>query len=193
MKIKCIENKVSAVPKSFLTDYPVSYERFSVVIGKEYTVYALGEIEGNVWYCICDESYFLYPMWNPYPLFEISDNRLSRYWVFSFDEDNKKKAPFLSFPEWAKDSHYFYTQLVEGNNRDQNAVIFKSYKLLMDIEFPDSKISEKAQPADNEWLICPFCINAWQCSNNQDGMVICPKCNKIMHNPRYQASSRILN
>ena len=56
----------------------------------------------------------------------------------------------------------------------------------MDLEFPDSSIIEIAQIIDDEWLMCSFCIDAWQCKNEIDALVKCPKCNKVLNNPRYQ-------
>jgi hypothetical protein len=55
----------------------------------------------------------------------------------------------------------------------------------MDLEFPDPSISDKTQALDDEWLMCPFCIDAWQ-SDSKDGMVICPTCHRKLHNPRYE-------
>lgn len=185
MIIKCIDNNTSALAHDKFEERLISPDKFPLIKEKTYTVYALAQIEGNIWYSICDESYFLYPMWRPFPLFEIIDNRLSRYWVFAFQEWENKKQLFLSFPEWANDAD-FYGELVEGNSCDKNAVIFRKYKDLMDLEFPDNSITEIAQVGDKEWLICPICIDAWNCSNDQDGMVKCPKCGKVLQNPRYQ-------
>ncbi len=185
MKIKCITNKTSNLPQEILQNYKISYKEFSVKEGIEYTVYALGMNYGYIWYCICDNNHFFYPEWNPSPLFEIVDNRLSRYWVLGLGEDNSKKVPLLSFPEWTNDE-YFYGELVDGNSNDPNAIIFKKYKELMDLEFSDSSITETAQIGDEEWLICPKCLDAWQSKNNQDALVKCPKCQQVLNNPRYK-------
>jgi hypothetical protein len=185
MKIKCITNKVKSLPQEIVENYKISYDNFFLKEGKEYVVYALRVYLGHIWYCICDEGCDFYPIWNPSMLFELTDSRLSRYWVFSFDEENNRKVPYLSFPEWANDP-YFYTELVDGNATNTHAVIFKKYKNLMDLEFPDSSIDEAAQIGDDEWLICPTCMDAWQCSNSEDALVRCPKCQKILNNPRYK-------
>lgn len=185
MKIKCITNKVSSIPNGILKNYSIDVENFSIKEGKEYVVYAIWIYLGYIWYCICDEDKTFYPIWNPSMLFEVSDNRLSRYWIFTIDKDDDKKAPFLSFPEWASDMN-FYEDLVDGNSDDKSAIIFKKYKELMDLEFPDSSISETAQIGDEEWLICPKCIDAWQSKSNRDALVKCPKCKTIFNNPRYK-------
>ena len=184
MKIKCITNKVIDVPKDLLSNYSISYDNFNVIEGKEYLVYACAVYINYIWYCICNESYFFYPNWNPSMLFEVTDARLSHYWIFGLKEDNKRKTPFLSFPEWVNNP-YFYAELIDGDKSDPNAIIFSKYKELMDLEFPDLNIAEIAQIGDEKWLICPFCIDAWQ-SLSKDGMVICPKCKHMLHNPRYE-------
>ena len=136
MKIKCISSKNSSCN-----------EKFYIKEGKEYTTYALSVFDGTMWYCICDEVYNFYPKWYSSIFFKIIDNRLSRFWISGYREENNRILPFLSFPEWAKDP-YFYGELIEDNSNDPNAIIFKKYKELMDLEFPDPSISEKAQVGD---------------------------------------------
>ncbi|MGE5196217.1 MAG: hypothetical protein ACM3JI_02680 [Anaerolineae bacterium] len=50
---------------------------------------------------------------------------------------------------------------------------------------PDLSVSQRATLLNNDWLLCPNCIDAWETASN-DAMVICPKCNNAFHNPRYQ-------
>ena len=184
MKIKCISNKMS----SHLNDSKkasFSVEKLDIEEGKEYTIYALSVFEGSTWYCICDEFYSFYPEWYSSFLFEVTDNRLSRFWNVGFHEENNKILPFLGFSEWAKNP-YLYGELFDGNSNHPQAIVFRKYKELMDLEFPDSSISDIAQIGDEEWLICPQCIDAWQSSNSIDALVKCPKCKTIYNNPRYK-------
>lgn len=186
MKIKCTTTKVASLPDKISKNYQISYDAFFLKEGKEYIVYALRIYLGYIWYCISDEIDMFYPCWNPSTLFEISDNRLSRYWIFSTEnEEDQKKSPFFSFPEWANDP-YFYGELIEGNSGDANAVIFRKYKELMDLEFPDASISEIAQIGDDEWLICPSCIDGWKTREDRDALVRCPVCRTVYNNPRYK-------
>jgi hypothetical protein len=185
MKVKCITNQKRFLPPDLLSNYSIDAENFSIKPEKEYIVYALWIYVGYIWYCISDEDKTFYPMWNPSTLFEITDNRLSRFWVFGIDEDNNRKVPFLSFPEWVNDS-CFYEDLVDGNSNDPKAIIFSKYKEFMDLEFSDSSISDTAQIGDEEWLICPQCMDAWQSTNDKDALVKCPKCQTILNNPRYK-------
>jgi hypothetical protein len=180
MKVKCISNKIPVSLNDTKND-SISNREFDVKEGREYVVYALNVFKKYTWYCICEESDF-YPMWNPCVLFDIIDTRLSRFWIVGCDEDN---MPFLSFPEWVNDA-YFYGELIENNSDDINAVVFRKYKKLMDLEFPDLSISTTAEIADKDWLICPKCIDAWESSNDQDALVKCPICRTIFNNPRYK-------
>jgi hypothetical protein len=189
MKIKCITNKVSAIPNEILKNYIIQTETFSVNPGKEYIVYAVRIYLGYIWYYICDEDETFYPIWNPGMLFEVTDSRLSRYWIFGLrqadQDENVKKVPFLSFPEWVNDVN-FYSDLIDGYSDDPNAIIFRKYKEEMYLEYPDPSISAIAQIGDENWLICPQCIDAWQSNNNKDALVKCPKCHTVYNNPRYK-------
>jgi hypothetical protein len=184
MKIKCVSNSRNSLPNELLKKYSMGLDHFSVFPGNEYIVYSVGALYGFVWYCICDESYIFYPMWNPEMLFEIIDKRLSRYWVFSLDDGKDKKIPFLRFPEWANNP-YFYEELIDGDSSDANAIIFSKYKELMDLEFPNPLISDTAEIGDRDWLICPKCIDAWKSESNLDALVRCPICTTVLNNPRY--------
>ena len=88
--------------------------------------YALSYFYGHTWYCISDEDYNYYPRWNPSVFFEITDAHLSRYWIFSFQSDDKtQKEPFIGFPEWANDE-YYYSRLIDGDHSERE--IFQEYK-----------------------------------------------------------------
>jgi len=183
MKIRCLTNSLKALSLNKSSNYTLPDAQIFLTIGKEYIAYALSQFYDEIWYCVCDESYTYYPVWYPKTLFEISDNRLSEYWVFSFKEDLKKERFFFGFPEWA-DQLDFYDKLTDGEKKEVE--IFKGYKELMDLEFPDSSISETAQIGDDQWLICPKCTDAWQNSDNRDALVRCSKCSTIFNNPRYK-------
>jgi len=184
MKISCTVNNTSELETKKTDTFGINKkEQYYLTKGEEYTVYAVGEISGNTWYSILDGGSNA-PLWNPSILFEITDNRLSRHWVFSLEENEGFKTTFLSFPEWANDP-YYYGNLIEGESDDPTALVFRRYKDLMDLEFPDKNIEEIAQVGNESWLICPCCLDAWECNNTLDGMVKCPKCTRIIHNPRY--------
>jgi len=183
MKIKCNKNQTKDLPEEIRNRQ--SYDVLPLIIGKEYIVYALSEFFNDVWFCICDENHInSFPMWRPSMFFEVTDSRLSRYWVFSFQEDsNNKKRPFFSYSEWANNDFY-YDSLTE--DEDIEVEIFETYKKLMDLEFPDNSIKEIAQIGDEKWLICTSCLDAWESSDSRDALVICPYCQIIQNNPRYK-------
>ncbi len=190
MRVECKYNIGKQIPENFV-GYVSLDKKIPLIIGKQYVVYALSEFYKNIWYCIYDEYCTSYPMWTPSQFFELTDNHLSRHWVFSLKKDSSTTDVaqedlrlFFGFPEWATELG-FYDRLTDGEEKE--VALFKTYKELMDLEFPDSAISDRAQIGDSEWLICPDCLDAWNSPGDKDGMAICPKCKKMMHNPRYTA------
>ena len=182
MKVKCITNKTVDVPKEIIVHYELPSFEKKLIIDKEYVVYVIGEIYQHIWYCICDEQYRYFPWWIPQWYFEISDPRLSRYWIASFVKDKPKNRLFLGFPEWVNQED-FYDNLVDGEYQEKQ--IFKAYKERMDLEFPDASIVDFPQVLDSEWLMCPICIDAWQSIDSKDALIKCPKCQKLYNNPRF--------
>lgn len=55
----------------------------------------------------------------------------------------------------------------------------------------DSNISESAIEGDSNWLICPKCNDAWE-SDSLKAMVICPKCDRPLHNPHMHENEKKL-
>ena len=78
MKVKCISGE-----NSFLNEKRESTYEF-LEIGAIYTVYGMIINHGVLCYYICDRARDLFPIARPMHFFEIIDNRLSRFWVFSF-------------------------------------------------------------------------------------------------------------
>ncbi|MFA6915651.1 MAG: hypothetical protein WC222_04585 [Parachlamydiales bacterium] len=181
MIIKTLYNEATKLPLDVL---PEKYRdmKFPIKVNKNYVVYGMIIEDGYMWYYICDETYSYYPVWKPSPLFEVINNQLSRYWVYSC----KKEFDYISviaFPEWAENPYDYYDRLTDGF--DKEIEIFKRYKELMDLEFPDPTVTIKAEIGDESWLLCPLCIDAWESTNKLDALVRCPKCQTIMNNPRY--------
>jgi hypothetical protein len=52
-------------------------------------------------------------------------------------------------------------------------------------KFSDPTITKEATYIEDDWLLCPECSEPWQ-SMSLDPMVICPKCNNALHNPKYK-------
>lgn len=173
MRISLIESQIS---KSFETKSKV------LTLGKSYIVYALTIDAEGTWFCILDEARSS-PMWHPEYCFKIEHQRLSRYWIINSWKDKQGvNRPILAFPEWAN-SQYFHWDLVESD--EEAWKIFRKYEKLMNLEFPNPTIKETAQIGDDKWLICPLCIDAWE-NQVQDALIICPKCQTVLNNPRYK-------
>lgn len=153
---------------------------------KTHIVYGITVNYQKPWYYICDKVNKNYPRWYPGNLFEVTDPRLSKYWVYSYKRlSNFTDAdPIITFPEWANNHPDFYDKL--SDDEDEELEIFTKYKKLMDVEFPDPSIIISAEIIDDNWLFCPLCIDGWESSDNLDALVICPKCKNILNNPRYK-------
>ena len=186
MLVKCIANLGRDLPlDALLTDSGYSIETdFRITVNEYYLVYAMKLISGYMWYAICEENYTSYPIWKPSSLFFIESGYLSKYWIYSFErgKDRDETITKIAYPEWAN-NHYYYDALTDGDKEEVE--IFKKYKALMDLEFSNPGITDKATALDEDWLLCPFCIDAWQ-TTSKDGMVICPKCQRMLHNPYYE-------
>lgn len=89
----------------------------------------------------------------------LSQNRLS----FSNEEE-------LLVDSWLK------------NLEDLILDLFSSY-----LKLPDPTVNKKAEEMQTGWLMCPYCVDAWE-SSSTDAMVLCPKCDQALHNPRYKAA-----
>ena len=185
MKVKAMYNKGKDLPSDLFfegSSCKITTE-FPLKIDKEYIVYSMTIHDGYAWYVICDENFSYHPNWHPCPLFEIVDNRLSKYWLFFYGRANEfyLSQTIWAFPEWCHTRGYF-DRLYDAEEKEIE--IFEKYRQLMDLEFPDPSILDAAEKIDDEWLLCPFCIDAWQ-PNSKVGMVVCPECKKTLHNPLY--------
>ena len=188
MRIKCIYSTWIEIPQEIRerNDYRNSDHNFSLEVGMDYTVYGMTVRDDSIWYYICDSTYSYYPVWKPSAFFEVIDSRLSRYWIYTYKKliNYISAQPIITFPEWANNHPDYYDKLTDGDRKEVE--IFKAYKEIMDLEFKDPKISLNAQIGDDEWLMCPTCIDAWQETNVKDALVKCPMCKKAMNNPRFK-------
>ena len=130
MKIRCIANTGAALPESYFLPH-LCYQKetdFQVTVAKEYVVYALYEWEGKIWYYICDDNYTYYPIHKPAPLFEVLDDRVSKYWRFKLEPNGLLT---IAFEQWFSEP-YFYDKLTDQEERE--VLIFENVKELMDAE-----------------------------------------------------------
>jgi hypothetical protein len=162
MIIKCIENKRSSLPINKQDEVP---ERAYIRVGKEYIVYGLCQFSDDIDFLVYEESICSFPIWCLSLFFEIINPLASRYWLCSIKENYKdQKGVVVGFPEMIKDDS-FYNNLTDGE--EEELKIFRYYRKLMDLEFPNNSIKEKAQIGDEKWLMCPSCIDAWEGSDDR--------------------------
>jgi hypothetical protein len=137
MIVRCIRNKLADFEEGPLKDslkevvHLDESEDIGLKIGDLYTVYGVNLdflVEGMPFYYICESSDSSYPVPMSAAFFEIIDSRLSKHWIFSFDQN---QTYGLFSPEWANNSG-FYERLVDGNQNEE--AIFSNYKKLMESE-----------------------------------------------------------
>ncbi len=186
MRIKCITNLAKDLPEKLIQaeQYKIDL-KFDLEINKTYTVYAVLVMGDCIWYSICDGTYIYYPLWHPSPLFTIEEGSFSKFWKMKIPEREtiykESLKAVISYQEWLDDP-YYYSDLVDG--KSENIKIFEKYKEAMDLEFPNPEINDKASDIEEGWVMCPYCIDAWQ-PNQVDAMIVCPKCSRVMHSPYY--------
>ncbi|MCC3411537.1 MULTISPECIES: hypothetical protein [unclassified Microcoleus] len=130
MRVRCISNTGEHLPENYLDPargYTQKIE-LPLTVGKEYVVYAIRLWQGIVWYYICDDNYSYYPIQTPAPLFEVVDNRVSKYWRFMLNPNGVLR---FVFEQWLNDS-CFYDKLTD--QEEAEVEIFDKVKELMDAE-----------------------------------------------------------
>lgn len=194
MRVQCVNNQVqkklmgSFVNKDFVSSIGSYGEVLDLTVNKSYIVYAIEVRDGHLWYFIADDLYesLSYPLAYASIFFSKLDSRVSNCWLLdNYDhQSHEKRNITFAFKEWVEDSSFFEL-LIDGS--DHEVTIFQKYKEFMDLEYPYSEITEKAIGLEGDWVMCPMCSEAWEVITNL-GMTSCPKCNKIMLNPRYLKS-----
>ncbi|MCC3530940.1 MAG: hypothetical protein JGK21_23570 [Microcoleus sp. PH2017_22_RUC_O_B] len=130
MRVRCIANTGKNLPENYI-DPARGYTKkieLPLTVGKEYVVYAIRLWQGIVWYYICDDNYSYYPIQTPAPLFEVVDNRVSKYWRFMLNPNGVLR---FVFEQWLNDP-CFYDKLTD--QEEAEVEIFDKVKELMDAE-----------------------------------------------------------
>jgi len=189
MLIRCIANNLedilsSCSPRQALEVVQIVPQKAPISIGCDYVVYAITIYFGIQWYYICDDDYedrLAYPMAYPSHFFEIIDKKWSSLWSDDLFSPQLEYS-VLSFKEWANEER-FYELLLDGNPRECD--LFQKHKILIDLEFSRPSISLYAEQLDENWLMCPKCIDAWQLKEAYlEGMLVeCPHCNTLLLRP----------
>ena len=193
MFVRCVSDNIksvdpqSAIGRELHRSVRTHGGELEITVGRTYTVYAIAIRDCYPWYFIADDRY----KWPTYPFpyaaafFIETDVRVSSCWTVGFCGANVKveglREVLFTFKEWASDE-MFFERLIDGNKR--YIEIFRKYKYFMDLEYPLSSVTDTAELVQDNWLMCPKCIDAWE-SDSVLGMVRCPKCSTTFLNPRY--------
>jgi hypothetical protein len=172
MLVRCVKNRRDELSAAEISLDGVeecfgSYEEVALTNGAHYVVYALS-LGAPDWYFVADENYTYYPFAYPAVFFKVVDQRESRYWVAAAGEGAQERT----FREWSEDP-YFYDSLTDGEPAAVEA--FRRVKSLMDREFIRPEIVQHAVHLEGNWLMCPTCDEAWECTPDQ-ALTLCPKC-----------------
>jgi hypothetical protein len=182
MRVRCTSSRGTDLPDLYI-DPVAGFDRttiFPIQVGKEYLVYALTLRAGGVWYYVLDETAVGYPVWQPAPLFEVSDPRTSRFWIFGFhDRGLRGGSAIFAFADWARHPNDYYDRLSDGESNA--AKVFQQYRELMDLEFDDQAVDRVVEDLGDGWLLCPKCREAWR-GSVRGAMVRCPFCSTVLRN-----------
>jgi hypothetical protein len=136
MRVRCLSKSGTAL-SARVAGTRSGYDEgatFPLTPGKDYVVYALAFADTSVWYYLVDDHELWYPVHYPAELFEVIDDRLSRYWRFAFTPAHLDHQALLTIEEWAHDE-YFYDRLTDKSASEVNK--FANAKVLMDAEFAE--------------------------------------------------------
>jgi hypothetical protein len=204
MIVKCIRNKVDdtlanelGLPKG------EGIRNYSdcLTIGKEYVVLALSHFLDSY-------NYANYPIINikddihsyliPFPLFlfEVIDDRPSKYWHFNYDKERKvcEMAPISFYQEYYHDLlSDGYPELEEDFRQICELLENELYKYDTEyLKFKDfinlnnSKSIKEGVKIENPWVKCPECAETSKI-DNKDKTYECKECKSIIINPYYNS------
>ena len=121
MKVEAVDSGGVNVQKSYWDGavYAPQGALKQVTLGKEYVAYAVGFLDGQVWYFIenDDADSLQYPSREPAQLFSVVSGSIPRCWEFAFTPDHGDHQALVTFPEWTRD-RFFYDRLSDGNRRE---------------------------------------------------------------------------
>lgn len=176
MRVQCVARRICDTQGDLGAWRSVLERHYTVEVGRQYVVYGLRLWSGAPW-LIISEDLVLYPT----VLFQVLDNRLSRYWRYWREGDNK--GIILGYPELGDANHY--NALFDGEQSALN--LFRARKLLMDVEFPDPLLPSATRVKD-KWRQCCRCANIWDDSSG-NAVLVCPECNTAQNDPLYAEPS----
>jgi hypothetical protein len=133
MIVRCVANTSADLPEGYL-DPASGYTRgtsFDLTAERDYVVYGIAVRAGQIWYYLCGDAHPDYPVIYPAPLFAVTRNELSRYWVYGYTPERRDHTALLSFAPWVTDAR-FYDRLTDLEEEELST--FRRYRRLMDSE-----------------------------------------------------------
>lgn len=157
-------------------------EELHLTVDRSYIVYGLKHIDGHVRFLLVNDSN-TYPNLFPSELFDIVDDRISKYWIgYPHNVYSPSYVPpdvVISFAE-AQRPFFFDNLLDDEESASQR---FKAMRRKMDLEFPDATL-KTASIMEKNWIVCAYCEEVWE-SSSADGIVVCPQ-GHANNNPLWQ-------
>ena len=182
MRVTCLTNSGANLPDYYRKYGSYDTYRFPVKEGNSYTVYGMILWKRLINYLIFgDDEQF--PAWIPAALFEITDGKLSRHWYCSSNIDGLDNT--VDFVWGYKELATCFPHFDSLEERNEDALeVFKSRKMAMDLEFADPAVSDTAEILEDDWILCPNCVDAWESQPSLDVLVKCPNCGSVLVNPK---------
>ena len=139
MKVKCLTETIDPmIHNKKLIEWAKNSE-LEITQGKIYTVIAISKYLDIFFYYIIGDESGNYPLAFPTDLFEIIDNRVSKYWdvfiekIDTITELELQNNDVISFNEWTLNKDSFYENLLEEEKHEIS--VFNTYKDKIFFEF----------------------------------------------------------
>jgi hypothetical protein len=130
MKVKCIANRGSDLPKKLLDEGYLATSEFDLIINQTYMVYGVMSWKGVINYLTLDK-YESLPVWFPAELFTVMDETLPFEWYFDYFGFEQDISFLCGYKELVQERKHF-EGLIERES-DAIGVFIKRKKEIEDI------------------------------------------------------------
>lgn len=133
MIVKCLIDRITKEkmdPRFY--EWAKTEEQLEITVDKLYVVLAIAKYNDHYFYYLIGDERYDYPLAFPVELFEVSDNRISKFWDCSFSRFNSfdqfkiKNDEIVSFKNWSLQGGLFYERVLEDDK--QALEIFFNYR-----------------------------------------------------------------
>lgn len=136
MKVKCLFDKVTPEIHDERIVQWAKRSELEITKGRIYVVFAITKFFDVFFYYLQGDESNSFPLAFPAELFEIIDNRISKYWDFNFarveslSQIRIENNDIISFKEWSVEKDEFYEKILEGEPRELEVFNFYKGKML---------------------------------------------------------------